>query len=423
MPGMMRAGHGLMLIALTLLTIGVVMVNSAGLSVDPNNAITLRDVLLGRPTILAAMAAIMLFIGMHMPTRKLYELKGAASPIPWIILGSIVLLLLVHVPGLGREVNGAKRWLALGPIGFQPSEVAKWGLIIVLAWHAARRAGAMGRLTTGFLPPMLIVGVICALVGREDLGTAVLIGAVAVAMLVAGGVKLWQAALLLPMGFLAAIGAIITSPYRLNRLHAFVDAYQDPQGIGYHVLQSMSAVAGGGLAGRGLGNSVQKFGYLPEATTDFIFAIICEEMGIVGAAVVILLYAALLLCGLSIVMRKVNVKPRDSHPRALTATAPITLHPFQRLLGFGILLTIGLQALINLAVVTGTAPTKGIALPLLSSGGTGWILTAFCIGLIISMDRELAQAEAALEAEDVDADLLLMNDAGAVSSRSPSFQV
>jgi cell division protein FtsW len=313
------------------------------------------------------------------PVQEIYRLRGIASPIPWIVLGVVAVLMLVHVPGIGREVNGANRWVSIGPLGFQPSELAKWGILIVLAWHASRRAGSMGRLFTGFVPPMVLVAVVCGLIGAEDLGTAVLIGAVSVCMLMAGGTKLWQALLLVPMGVVAFVAAVIASPYRINRMHAFLDAYQDPQGIGYHVLQSMAAVSGGGLAGRGLGNSVQKFGYLPEATTDFIFAIICEELGVVGAAVVIFLYAALLLCGFSVIRRP-------------------SLHPFQRLLGLGILLTIGFQALINLAVVTGTAPTKGIALPLLSAGGTGWLLTAFCIGLLVAMEREQEAPAASNEA-------------------------
>lgn len=362
---MLRPGHGLMLIAISLLMFGVIMVSSAGLSINPDRTFTLSDVLLGRPMMLAMLAVAMLLIGSTIPVERIYHARGLASPIPWIVLASVVLLLLVHVPGIGREVNGAKRWVELGPIGFQPSEIAKWGILFVLAWHASRRAGAMGRFTTGFLPPMILVIIICGLIGNEDLGTAVLIGAVAVCVLVAAGTKVWQAAMLIPIGAVLFVAAIATSTYRRNRIIAFFDAYQDPQGIGYHVLQSMAAVSGGGLAGRGLGNSVQKFGYLPEATTDFIYAIICEELGIVGAALVIALYAGLMLCGLSIIRS--------------------TTSPFSRLLGLGILLTIGLQALINLAVVTGTAPTKGIALPLLSAGGTGWILTAFCIGLLIAI--------------------------------------
>lgn len=366
----MRPGHGLVLIVFALLTLGVVMVNSAGLTVDPQRAIDLKQVLLGRPTVLALVALLMLLIGSRVPLHRLYEARGFASPVPWIVIGSLALLVAVHVPGIGREVNGARRWITLGPIGFQPSEVAKWTLIVVLAWYAAKRASLMGKLWRGFVPPMLLVGVVCALIVTEDLGTAVLIAMVAVIVLVAGGAKLWHVGLLFPPAVVAVGAALLASPYRLDRLRAFLDPYQDPQGIGYHMIQSMAAVAGGGLAGRGLGNGVQKFGYLPEDTTDFIFAVICEELGLIGAVVVISLYVGILLCGLTIIRRA-----GDS---------------FSRLLGLGILATIGLQALINMAVVTGLAPTKGIALPLLSSGGTGWALTALCVGLLVSMDRTSA---------------------------------
>ncbi|MCI0364188.1 MAG: putative lipid II flippase FtsW [Phycisphaerales bacterium] len=372
---MLRAGHGLMLIVIALLTFGVVMVTSAGLTVGPTQPLLLQDVLFGRIALLAALAVGFMFIGSRVPVHRFfYRPQGIASPIPWMMIVIIALLALVHVPGIGREVNGARRWIDLGIIGFQPSEVAKWGLIIALAWYATRRAAVMGDLINGFVPPMVVVLLVCALIAGEDLGTAVLIGMVSLGILVTAGAKWWHAAMLMPIGALGFIAAVLSSPYRLNRLKAFFDPYEDPQGIGYHILQSMGAISGGGLAGRGLGNSIQKFGYLPEDTTDFIFAIICEEMGLVGAAVVICLYGGLLLCGFSIVRR--------------------VEHPFQRLLGFGVLLTVGLQALINIAVVTGSAPTKGIALPLLSSGGTGWALTAFGIGLLVSMDRELAKKEA-----------------------------
>jgi len=222
-------------------------------------------------------------------------------------------------------------------------------------------------LMVGFFPTLWFVGAVCVLIALEDLGTAVLIGAVAMLILLASGVRLWQALLAAPAGVAFFAAMVIQSPYRLQRLMAYLDPYQDPQGIGYHIIQSMSAVAGGGIAGRGLGNGVRKFGYLPEDTTDFIFAIICEELGVFGAAFVLFLYAALLLSAFLVVRRQA--------------------HPFLRLLGTGVMLTIGLQAAINIAVVSGVAPTKGIALPLLSHGGTGWVLTAFSIGLLVSMDR------------------------------------
>jgi cell division protein FtsW len=378
---MLRAGHGLILIAICLLTLGVVMVNSAGLTVASENRITLEAVLTGRPTMLALLAFAALFAGSIMPVNLLYRTRGLSSPVPWIAIGCVTLLVAVHVPQLGKEVYGAVRWINLGPLSFQPSEVAKWGVLIILAWHATRRTGAMHKLLTGFLPPMLFVGFLCALIALEDLGTAVLIGMVALIVLVAGGVRIWQAAMVLPMGAAAFVGAVIIAPYRLARLTAFMDPYADPQGTGYHMIQSMAAVAGGGLAGRGLGNSIHKFGYLPEDTTDFIFAVICEEFGVIGCAIVISLYVALIFCALSILRR--------------------AQHPFHQLLALGVIATLGLQTLINLMVVTGLAPTKGIALPLISHGGTGWIMTCFFIGLMASMDKQMVREEDAVMADEL----------------------
>jgi len=386
---MLRAGHGLMLIVVGLLTLGVVMVTSAGLTVHPASGgddLGFFEVLVSRPAIFAALAVVLMAIGSRVPVGRLCTGGGIACPVPWMAAGIVLLLLAVHVPGLGREMNGARRWIALGPIGFQPSEAAKWGMLAVLAWYGARRAERMGWIREGFLIPMAFVAVVCVLIVTEDLGTAVLILLVSLAVLYAAGTRLWQIALLLPFIAAGFAAAVVASPYRVDRLRAFLDPYEDPQGIGYHVLQSMAAVSGGGLAGRGLGNGIQKFGYLPEDTTDFIFAVICEELGIVGAAIVVCLYLALLLCGFSIIRR--------------------VEQPFQRLLGFGILLTIGLQALVNLLVVTGLAPTKGIALPLVSAGGTGWCLTAFSVGLLVSMERagvrEGAIAEAPAHCREAD---------------------
>ncbi len=374
---MIRAGQGLILAVVSLLVVGVVMVNSAGLTVDAEHAITLKQVLLSKQTVLALVAMIALVAGSLIPVERLYTLRGLANPMPWLIAGMFLLLIVVQIPGIGHQVNGARRWINLGAFQFQPSEFAKWGLVLVLAWHGARRAGTMHLLVSGFVPPMLLVAAACALISFEDLGTAVLIFMVAVGMLLASGSRIWQALLLAPPALLGFVFLVIVSPYRMNRILAYLDPYADPEGIGYHIIQSMSAVAGGGLVGRGLGNSVQKFGYLPEDTTDFIFAIVCEELGVVGAIAVISLYLIMILCGLAILRR-----PRP---------------PFERLVGLGVLLTIGLQAFINIAVVTGLAPTKGIALPLLSSGGTGWVLTAFSVGLLVSMDRQDAREQMAAD--------------------------
>jgi len=396
---MLRPGHGIVLIVCALLAIGVVMVTSAGLTIDAGRSVSLGQILLGRPALLAALAVGALLAGSRVPVQRLGRRQGwatplswvarlplgssapaqnlarlrvPASPVPWLVAGIVILLLAVHVPGIGREVNGARRWIDLGFTTFQPSELAKWGMLVVLAAYAARRAAVMGRLVPGLLVPMTLVALVCGLIITEDLGTAVLIGTVSATVLLAAGARLWHATLLSVPAVLVLAAATVSSPYRLDRWRAGLDPYQDPQGIGYHVIQSMTTVAGGGLAGRGLGNGVQKFGYLPEDTTDFIFAVICEEMGLVGATVVVILIGGLLLCGWSIVRRCDD--------------------PFGRLLGLGILLTFGVQALINLAVVTGLAPTKGIALPLVSAGGTGWVLTAFSLGLLVSMGREAESA-------------------------------
>lgn len=395
----MRFGHGIVLIALSLLVFGVVMVNSAGLTVRPDPAlvsagvipettfaqrtasyrpISFENVAFGRTTLLAGLALAAMLLGSRVPIERLYALRGALSPVPWLVIAMVVLLCLVHVPGIGREANNSARWIGSQTYGFQPSEIAKWGMVFVLAWYCVRRAGVMRSFRHGFLPAIVLVSVVCALIAKEDLGTGVLVFTVSVLLLLAGGARWWHAALLIPAGAAAAAFAVVSSPYRVNRLLAWRNPFEDPQGIGYHIIQSMSAISGGDLVGRGLGNSMQKFGYLPEDTTDFIFAIVCEELGVMGALAVLLLYVGLLYFGFRIITRAIARPDGRSEP---------SVPPFSALFGLGVLLTVGLQALINVTVVTGLAPTKGIALPLLSSGGSGWVLTAFSLGLLLSIER------------------------------------
>lgn len=417
-PAMFRMSHGVVLCALSLLVLGVVMVNSAGLSVRPDPAlvesgavtaaqfakleasyrpISFEQVFFGRTTILAALALLAMFVGSRVDLeRAFFDRLGARSPIPWMLGAMALLLLLVHVPGIGREGGNSARWIGSSRYGFQPSELAKWGMLIVAAWFCVRHAADLRTFRRGFVPALGVVGLICALIGKEDLGTAALVFMSSTAVLLIGGMRLWHAALLLPLGATAAAAAIQLSPYRVNRLLAWRDPWSDANGIGYHIIQSMSAIAGGGLSGRGLGNGLQKFGYLPEDTTDFIYAIVCEELGVMGSLLVVALYAGLLLCGLAIVTRGWKRPEADR-----------IVPPFSRLVGIGVLLTIGLQALINLTVVTGVAPTKGIALPLLSSGGSGWVLIGFSLGLVLSIERSAMRRERELgiasEEEVVDA--------------------
>lgn len=393
---MLRAGHFIAIGVIALLTLGVVMVNSAGMAVAPigsdgsaTQGVTAESILLSRSTIYMLLALAALIGGAVIPIRALAERFGrpAAELSPGtgrglgelradlltLTLGCTLLvavMALVYMPGIGKSVNGAHRWLAIpgmSGFSFQPSEIAKWGMCGLVAWYGARRGSALGSLTIGLIPALAAVGAVAGFIILEDLGTGVLVGMVSCLVLIAAGARMWHFMMMVPVAGLGLVTAIVTSPYRVKRIMTFLNPYEDPQGAGYHMIQSMTAVAGGGGFGRGLGHGLQKFGYLPEDQTDFLFAIICEELGIAGASIVIGLFAMLLWSGMAIASRE--------------------REPMLKLLALSVTSTVGLQALINLAVVTGLGPTKGIALPLVSSGGTGWILTAFSLGLLISIDR------------------------------------
>lgn len=383
-PWVIRSSHILQLAVVALLGLAVIMVNSAAVTVGGAGASGgsggsgdvglvggVMGVLGSRAVVYAVLAIGVMLLASRINVRQLFAARGWTNPLAGIVVGALVLAALTLVPGMGRSVNGASRWLYLGPrswgLSFQPSELVKWVMVLAIAWWCARRRGLMHRFRYGLFPPMILLGIACLIVVVEDLGTAALIGLVAACMLIAGGARFKHLAWVVPVGLLGLVAALLHSPYRIRRLTAFLDPWADPAGSGYHPIQSMLAVSQGGLIGRGLGNGIQKFGYLPEDTTDFIFAVICEELGIVGAAVIVGLFLVILWIGLGIV--------RDCKDT------------FGRLVGLGVLLTVGLQAAINIAVVVAVVPTKGIALPLVSSGGTGWIMTAFALGLVAALDN------------------------------------
>ena len=388
---MVRSSHGLVLSVLGLLIVATIMVNSASLKLRPDHSTTMEAIFLGKQTWFAVGAFLALVAGAFVPVDRL-GMTGKrwwTTPAVWMAAAMLVTLAMVHVPGIGREVNGARRWISLGPIGLQPSEIAKWGVPIILAWYAVSQRARIHTFKWGFVVPLGAVSLLCGIIALEDLGTAVLIELVSVAMLVAAGARWGYVAAMAPLGLLAFVGLVVTSPYRMNRIAAFMDPYKDPRGIGYHIIQSMEAISGGGLAGRGLGNSELKFGYLPEATTDFIYSIIAEELGMTGSVLVIALYLLLIACGVTIVtasVRRAASTGTGDTGAAAGGETPL-LSNYSQLLGFAIILTVGLQALINVCVVTGLAPTKGIALPLMSHGGTGWVLTCLSLGMLVSMER------------------------------------
>jgi len=400
---MLRPGQVLFLCALALLTLGVVMVQSAGMLVDPpkgapDPAIDVASLLTGSPARHLAIALVAMTACAFLPVRAIARrIENPATHVPpihdlailaLVTLALLAVLLTVYIPGLERPRFGAHRWVNLRIPGFestQPSEFVKWALVLVLACFAARigirgRAG-IARFWTGLVPAAACMGIVAAVVVIEDLGTGVLMVGAGTIVLVAAGAKLVHFAAFAPPALALVAAAIITSPYRVARVTAFLRPYEDPDGIGYQMIQSLSTIAGGGFFGRGLGNGLQKFGYLPEDTTDFLFAVVCEELGFAGALLVVSLYIAIAWTGLSIA--------RDEPSRLL------------RLATLGIIATLSIQALMNLLVVTGLAPTKGIALPLLSSGGTGWLVTSACLGVVISIDRTRARAIAHTPAPDL----------------------
>ena len=368
---MLRAGHILQLIVIALLSLAVIAVHSADMRIGQGSTFDIQSIISSRHLLHAVVAVIVMMLASRINLRHAMKVRWYANPILWLMLGSLLLVVVAMVPGIGLEINGARRWLRIGAGGhetnFQPSELTKWAMVLVIAWWCAARHEQMPTFFKGLLPALAFIGAACLLIVLEDLGTAALIAVVGGILLVAGGTRIWHLLLLLPPVIGGVVLAVITKPHRIERLTTFLHPWDDARGSGYQAIQSMVAIGEGGLTGRGLGNGIQKFGYLPTDTSDFLFAVICEETGIAGAAMIIGLYLALVWTGLSIV--------KDCKDK------------FARLVALGIVATLGIQALINIAVVTVVVPTKGIALPLLSAGGTGWIVTAFAIGLAASLDN------------------------------------
>ncbi|MEJ2589000.1 MAG: putative lipid II flippase FtsW [Deltaproteobacteria bacterium] len=284
---------------------------------------------------------------------------------PFLIIGGGLLILLL-IPGFGRTVGGACRWLPLGGVSFQPSEFAKFFLAVYLAYSMSKKGDKMGSFSTGVLPHLMVAGVfVCLILLQPDLGTAVIIGAWLMIMLFLGGVKVYQLAALSAL-FLPLVGwLVLQADYRLNRWMAFLDPWADPQGIGFHIIHSFLAFGSGGIFGVGLGNSKQKLFYLPEPHTDFALSIVGEELGLIGVAVVIILFGALIIRGI-----KVALNARDL---------------YSSYLALGLTCFIALQVIINMGVVVGLLPTKGLPLPLISYGGSSLVITLASIGVLLNI--------------------------------------
>ena len=294
---------------------------------------------------------------------------------PYLLLLSTALLILVLLPRFSHEINNVRRWLRIGiglvKISFQPSELAKWSVILFLAAVCDKYCNSLKLYWKRFLPLCLIVGMVAALIITQDFGTAAFILLLSFLILLMAGVDYRHILTLLPFAIIAFFGVIIKSPHRLQRIQAFLKPDQWADSANYQANQSLIAIGSGGLFGKGLGRGICKYGHLPEDTTDFIFAIIGEEFGFFGTITVIFLFIIFVWLGILVVLRC-----RDN---------------FGKLLAAGIVLAIGIQAAINLGVVTVVLPTKGIPLPFISGGGTSLLLTAAAVGVLLNVAKQSTQ--------------------------------
>ena len=295
------------------------------------------------------------------PYRNLKKLKWPA------LIVSLVLLAAVFVPGLGVENYGAMRWIGLGPITIQPSEIAKFGFIIFAAAYASEKPERMKKFT-GMLPVLAAGGGICLLIILEpNMSVTMVVGLLMVAMLFLSGVKIKHFLIILLPVALAVPVLIVMEPYRLQRLYAFLDPWSSPQGEGYQLIQSLYALGNGSWLGTGLFNSMQKYRYLPFAESDFILAVIGEEFGYIGIILLFLVFGAIIFCGIR--------------------TAARCKDMFGFLTASGITAVYAIQVVINALVVSGSIPPTGLPLPLISSGNTSLIITMAAMGVLYNISR------------------------------------
>ena len=348
-------------VVVALLGIGIVMVFSASV-VRSLTQYGDRYYFLKRQLIWAVLGLGALLFFMNSNYRAL---KQVALP---IFLVSILLLVLVIIPGVGRVVNDARRWLGFGTLVFQPSEVIKLTLVIFLAAMLSQKKDQLALFFRGLMPHLILVGLIFGLILRQpDLGTGLAIVGTAALMLFIAGARIWHMGGLGLAALPVLAWAVKAEDYRMDRLTSFLDPWADPGDTGYQIIQALYALGSGRLIGLGLGYGRQKFLYLPEAHTDFIFAIIGEEMGFLGAITVICLFAVFAWRGFRI--------------------AATSQDNFGCLLAAGITTMITLQAIINLGVVTASIPITGIPLPFISSGGSSLVFTLAGVGILLSVSR------------------------------------
>lgn len=359
---------GLVFAALGLLMMGLVMVYSASIAIaEAKSAANQPAFYLIRHAMYLVIALGTGYAALQVPTLAWQK----AAPVLFIV--GAMLLVLVLIPFIGKEVNGSRRWIPLGPLGnFQPSELMKFATILYAADYTVRKAAFMQNLKKGFLPMFLVMlGIGGLLLMEPDFGAFVVIVAIALAILFLGGLN---ARLFVGLIVLLAIGfvlLVVLSPYRLQRVVSYLDPWSDPFGAGYQLSHALIALGSGELTGVGLGDSVEKLFYLPEAYTDFLLAVIGEELGLIGVLAVIGLFAWLTWRAFSIGWQ-----------------AGLMGRNFAALVAQGVGVWMGTQAFINMGVNLGLLPTKGLTLPLMSYGGSGIVANCLALAVLLRVDFE-----------------------------------
>lgn len=348
---------------LLLLVLGVAMVYSAS-SYYAGRVFGNKEYFLIRQLIWATVGTIAMLVVSRMDYRRIAQFS------PALLLISIVLLVLVRIPGIGSKVNDAYRWFDLGFAYFQPSEMAKLSVILFFPFTLSKKPDRLDKFFKGLLPYLLIIGVIDALLIIEPhYSGTILVTAVAVIILFCAGAKIWHFALLAIPVVPLAIYLVISEPYRLKRVLTFLDPFSDPMDSGYQIINSLYAIGSGGLFGKGIGQSVQKNLYIPEPHTDFIFSIAAEELGFIGGVTILLLFLVLIWRGIRIAMH-----------------APDTLGS---LLAVGITSLIAVQVIVNIGVVTSSLPVTGMPLPFFTSGGSSLAFLLVGMGILLNISRSV----------------------------------
>ncbi|MDD5602577.1 MAG: putative lipid II flippase FtsW [Eubacteriales bacterium] len=355
------ADFWIMVIVITLTATGIIMVFSASYAFAYNS---FGDVFyyLKNQLKFALTGTLVMLAAMNFDYRHYAKLS-----LPLAVF-SIILLFLVKIPGIGHEENGAMRWIYLGPVNFQPSEIAKISVIMLLSLSLSKNRKNLGKFLSGFMPYLAIIAFYAVLlIWEPHMSAAIILILVSFILLFIAGARLAHFAVIALPGIAAVTAVILKVDYMRTRVLSFLDPFKDPLGEGYQVVQSLYAIGSGGLLGKGLGKSLQKFMYLPYPHNDFIFSIIVEELGLVGAFIILLLFAVLIWRGV-----RVALSAPDS---------------FGRLLAFGLTCLIGIQVILNIAVVTSSMPPTGVSLPFLSAGGSSLVVLMGSTGILLNISK------------------------------------